>query len=77
MSAVRFETMHRPAEQPGVCTKLEDVRLAAALLAGAAIAAEEELAGSVKPPLEAARPLQKIISACNDLERAIVGGAGV
>jgi hypothetical protein len=71
MSAVRFETMHRPAEQPGVCAKLEDVRLAAALLAGAAIAAEEELAGSTAPALDAARQLGKILSACNAFERAM------
>jgi hypothetical protein len=77
MSAVRFETLYRPAERLGVCAKLEDVRLAAALLAGAASVAEEELAGSAKPALAAAGPLRKIIQSCNDLERAIVGGAGV
>jgi hypothetical protein len=71
MSTVRFETLYSPAEQPCLGARLQDVRLAAALLAGAASMAEAELAGSTAPALEAARPLQKIISACNDFERAM------
>jgi hypothetical protein len=68
---VRFETLYRPSELPGVCAKLEDVRLAAALLAGAAIAAEEELAGGAMPAPAAAGRLQAIIKSCNDFERAL------
>jgi hypothetical protein len=52
---------------------LEDVRLASAILLGAASAAEAELAAHAWSPgvLAAARPLGKIIKACNELEAAL------
>jgi len=71
MSAVRFETLYRPPELPGVSARLQDVRLAAALLAGAASAAEEEIAVAAMPAPAAAGRLQAIISACNAFERAL------
>jgi chorismate-pyruvate lyase len=52
---------------------LEDVRLASAILLAAASAAEAELAAHAWSPgvLAAARPLGKIIKACNELEAAL------
>jgi hypothetical protein len=56
---------------------VEDVRIAACLLVGAASAAEAELAAHAWSPgvLAAARPLGKIIKACNELEGALAGQA--
>jgi hypothetical protein len=53
--------------------RVEDVRIAACLLVGAASAAEAELAAHAWSPgvLAAARPLGKIIKACNELEAAL------
>lgn len=53
--------------------QVEDIRLAVAILAGAASAAEAEIAAHALPPgvLAAARPLGKIIKACNELEAAL------
>ena len=59
---------------------ISDVRLAAALLAGAASKAEEELArttGPTRATLAAAGPLQKIIRGCNEMERALAGRPAV
>jgi hypothetical protein len=57
--------------------RVEDVRIAACLLVGAASAAEAELAAHAWSPgvLAAARPLGKIIKACNELEAALAGPA--
>ena len=57
--------------------RVEDVRIAACLLVGAASAAEAELAARAWSPgvLAAARPLWKIIKACNELEAAITAPA--
>jgi hypothetical protein len=71
MSSVRFETPYPPPTQPGVSAKLADVRLAAALLAGAASMAEAEIAGGAMPAPAAAGRLQAIIKSCNDFERAL------
>jgi hypothetical protein len=76
---VRFQTAYPPPTQPVGCAKLEDVRLAVALLAGAAIAAEEELArttGPTRADLAAAGALAKIIQSCNSFESAVAGRAG-
>jgi hypothetical protein len=53
--------------------RVEDVRIAACLLVGAASAAEAELAAHAwsRGVLAAAGPLGKIIKACNELEAAL------
>jgi hypothetical protein len=53
--------------------RVEDVRIAACLLVGAASAAEAELAAHAWSPgvLAAVRPLGNIIKACNELEAAL------
>lgn len=57
----------------GINTKIEDVAIAAVLLRGAASAAEAELAAHAwsAAAASAARPLGKIIRACNELEAAL------
>ena len=59
--------------------RVDDVRIAACLLVGAASAAEAELAAHAWSPgvLAAARPLGKIIKACNELEAALAGRPAV
>jgi hypothetical protein len=59
--------------------RVEDVRIAACLLVGAASAAEAELAAHAWSPgvLATARPLGKIIKACNELEAALAGRPAV
>jgi hypothetical protein len=63
--------------------RVEDVRIAACLLVGAASAAEAEIASSgvagraathwSAEALSAAGPLEKIIKACNAFETAVAG----
>jgi hypothetical protein len=75
MRSIRFEAFSRSAPNA-----LEDVCLAAALLAGAASKAEAALArptGPTRAELAAAVPLQKIIRSCNEFERAVGGGSDV
>jgi hypothetical protein len=71
-----------------VADRIEDVRIASALLAGASASAEEALAvswaqassrsrGHVSPPPSAAGPLRRILAACNEFERALAGGFDV
>jgi|HubBroStandDraft_3_1064219.scaffolds.fasta_scaffold36654_4 hypothetical protein len=69
MRSIRFEAFTRSAPNA-----LEDVALAAAILAGAASKAESELArktGPTRAELAVAGPLQKIIRSCNEFERAV------
>jgi hypothetical protein len=86
MRLVTFDLGSRPIDAAGeTSARIEDLRLAAALLVGAASAAEAEIAssgfaGRAATPqthawspeaLAAARPLGKIIKACNELEAAL------
>jgi hypothetical protein len=78
MRSIRLEAFSRSAPNA-----LEDVRLAAALLVGAATKAEAELASTgvagraathwSREALAAAGPLGKIIRSCNELETALAG----
>jgi hypothetical protein len=73
MRSIRIDFGPDPVD---ATTAISDVRLAAALLAGAASKAEEELArttGPTRATLATAGPLGKIIRACNELERALAG----
>jgi hypothetical protein len=74
MRSIYFD---RGAVSPTADNALEDVRLASAILLGAASAAEAELAAHAWSPgvLAAARPLGRIIKACNELEAALAGRA--
>ena len=70
MRSIYFD---RGAVSPTADNALEDVRLASAILLAAASAAEVELAARAWSPgvLAAARPLGKIIKACNELEAVL------
>jgi hypothetical protein len=70
MRSIYFD---RGAVSPIANNALEDLRLASAILVAAASAAEAELAAHTWSPgvLAAARPLGKIIKACNELEAAL------
>jgi hypothetical protein len=74
MRSIRFEAFSRSAPNA-----LEDVCLAAALLAGAASKAEAALArptGPTRAELAAAGALQKIIRGCNSIEAALADRDG-
>jgi hypothetical protein len=84
MRLVTFDLGSRPIDAAGeTSARIEDLRLAAALLVGAASAAEAEIASSgfagrgathwSPEALAAAGPLQKIIKGCLELETAISG----
>jgi hypothetical protein len=70
MRSIYFD---RGSVAPSADNAVEDLRLASAILVAAASAAEAELAAHAWPPgvLAAARPLGKIIKACNELEAAL------
>ena len=71
MRSIRFEAFSRSAPNA-----LEDVCLAAALLAGAASKAELELSrnpGPTRAELAAVGALGKVIRSCNELEGALAG----
>jgi hypothetical protein len=70
MRSVYFD---RGSVAPSADNAVEDLRLASAILVAAASAAEAELATHTWSPgvLAAARPLGKIIKACNELEAAL------
>ena len=86
MPTIRFEA-YCPCESGGATSaigaRIEDVRLAVALLVGAASAAEAEIASTgvadraathwAAEALAAAGPLGRIIRSCNELERAVTG----
>ena len=83
-STVHFDLGSDPVVAgTSINARIQDVRLATALLVGAASAAEAEIASSgvagraathwSAEALAAAGPLGKIIRSCNELERAVTG----
>jgi hypothetical protein len=84
MRSIRIDFGPDPVD---AASAISDVRLAVALLVGAASKAEEALASLgvadraathwAPEALAAARPLEKVIKACNEFERAIIGGSDV
>jgi hypothetical protein len=70
MRSIRIDFGPDPVD---ATTAISDVRLAAALLAGAASKAEEELArtGPTRAALATVGPLGKIIRSCNEFEAAV------
>jgi hypothetical protein len=80
MRSIKIEFGPDPVD---AASAISDVRLAAALLVGAATKAEEALASTgiadraathwAAEALAAAGPLGRIIRSCNELERAVAG----
>jgi hypothetical protein len=72
MRSIYFD---RGSVAPIADNAVEDLRLASAILAAAASAAEAELAAQVCSPgvLAAAASVQEIIKACNAFETAVAG----
>jgi hypothetical protein len=73
MRLVTFDLGSRPIDAPSeTSARIEDLRLAAALLVGAASAAEAELAGAAFATRAATR---KVLRACRAFETAVAGPA--
>jgi hypothetical protein len=73
MRLVTFDLGSRPIDAPSeTSARIEDLRLAAALLVGAASAAEAELAGAAFATRAATR---KVLRACRAFEAAVAGQA--